>query len=200
MATSEKTTAERVTEERVGSKHSNEPFFGTLLFSFLALILLAVVAGAAWGVYRGFRLNQEQTALPSIGSLSVQEEKVETPEPPKTVKETPTSQENPQVAPDATVLLKAKGTDVKVLNGGAAKGSAGTVAESLKKAGFTKVTSGNALKDYTGVTVYYAAGLDKEAQSLKMEVAKTYPKAEAKAALKDNAETTQANLTVILGK
>ena len=186
-------------KETTSPKRSHESLFGTLLFVGITLVLVAIVGGMAWGGYRGFRLNKEQTALPSIGSLSTMAEQEEEP-----VKEDPQSVPQEQTVPAATVdqavVTKAKGTDIKVLNGGAAKGSATTAAEVLKKEGYTKVATGNTVKDYVGVVVYYAAGLEKEAGVVKTALIKAYPKVEVKAALKDNTETSQAVITVILGK
>jgi hypothetical protein len=95
--------------------------------------------------------------------------------------------------------MKAKNTDIKVLNGGAAKGSAGVVAEALKKAGYTKVTTGNTLGDYTGTTVYFSVGLDQEAGAVKQALL-SWPATVTKEAPQGNKETAQAPLTVIVGK
>lgn len=198
MTATENKEQTEATEPVSAPKRSHESLFGTLLFFVIALCVITLVAGLAWGGYRGFRLNQEQTALPSIGDLATEEKAA-----------VPTEETSPQPAapaeekatsPDTGVATKAKGTDLKVLNGGAAKGSAGVAADVLKKDGYTKVTTGNTLKDYSGVTIYHAAGLEKEAEVVKTSLVKTYPKVEAKAALKDNTETSQAPLTVILGK
>lgn len=180
------------------SKRSHESLFGMLLFLGIALVLLVLIGGVVWGGYRGFRLNKEQTALPSIGSLQTKEEQEAEPAK-EELKPAPVEPTMP-VASDQVVMTKAKGTDIKVLNGGAAKGSATTAAEALKKDGYTKVITGNTVKDYTGVVVYYAAGLEKEAGVVKTTLSKVYPKAETKAALKDNTETSQAVITIILGK
>jgi len=196
--TENKEQATTPSQEVVSPKRSHESLFGTLLFVGIALVLVALVGSMVWGGYRGFRLNKEQTALPSIGSLQMEEEQIEEPmkEEPKPASEEPTV----PVAGDQAVMVKAKGTAIKVLNGGAAKGSATTAAEVLKKDGYTKLTTGNTVKDYVGVVVYYAAGLEQEANVVKISLMKTYPKVEAKAALKDNTETSQAVITIILGK
>lgn len=179
-------------------KKSRESLFGTLLFTAIMVVILVLVLAAGWGGYKGFRANQEQTALPSIGNLAIAEQKTEVVEPEK-------SQEG-EVKEEVITNLetelrtKAKNTDMKALNGGAAKGSAGVVAEILKKDGYTKVTPGNTLKDYTGTVVYYAAGLEKEAGFVKETLLKNYPKAEIKAAIPSNTETTQAPIVVIVGR
>ena len=151
--------------------------------------------------YRGFQLNQKQSALPSIGSLSVREGSETATDPTQEVTKEPTPEPGEKATPsDEKVLSQAKNTEVKVLNGGAAKGSAATGAELLTKGGYTKVTTGNTVSNYTGVTVYYAAGLEEQAGIVREALLKTYPKAEIKPALKDNKETSQGAITVILGK
>lgn len=179
-------------------KKSKESLFGALLFTVIIVVILVLILAAGWGGYKGFRVNQEQAALPSIGSLAIEEQKTEATEP---VKSTEGEKKEQATTNSETELrTKAKNTEIKALNGGAAKGSAGVVAEILKKDGFTKVVPGNTLKDYTGTVVYYAAGLEKEAGFVKEALIKSYPKAEVKAAIASNTETTQAPIVVIVGR
>jgi len=175
------------------SRSSRQPLFGTLLFSGLVLMMLVVVALLSWWGYRGWNFTQERSALPSIAALPITEEKTESSVP---VKEEPKTEEPSQ----EELVKKTKAADIKVLNGGAAKGSAGVLGEALKKEGYTKISVGNTTGNYTGTTIYFASGLDQEAATLKASLLKSYPKTETKPALIDNKETTQASLTVILGK
>jgi hypothetical protein len=173
---------------------SRESLFGTLLFTgmvFMVLVVLGVIG--FWG-YRSWQVNKEQADLPSIAALPMTEEKQVTPpvkEEPQETKEGPTPEE---------VIRKAKGTEIKVLNGGAAKGSAAVVGDVLKKDGYTKVTVGNTTGNYTGTVVYFTTGLEKEAGVVKELLFKNYPKTVAQEALSNNKETSQAPITVILGK
>lgn len=194
----EKQTVVEVTgmqgEKNIASaRPSRQPLFGTLLFGGLVIMMLVVVALLSWWGYRGWKQAQEQSALPSIATLPMTEEKKES--------AAPVEEESPvmELSQEA-IMNKAKETDIKVLNGGAAKGSAGVVGEALKKEGYTKISVGNTTGNYTGTTVYFASGLDQEAAILKTTLLKSYPKAEAKPALADNKETSAASLTVILGK
>ncbi len=174
---------------------SREPLFGTLLFGGIALfVFLALALIGFWG-YRGWQANKEQRDLPSIASLPITEEKETVAPPVEEVKQEPI----PEMSPEE-LLKKTKETSIQILNGGAAKGSAGVVGEALKKDGYTKVTVGNTTGNYTGTTVYFANDLEKEAEILKNALLKSYPKAQVKAALVDNKETSTAPLTVILGK
>lgn len=181
---------------------SREPLFGALLFGGMILLVAAALGLIGWGVYSGWSIHQGAAALPSIGSLATEET---TPEgsvmtEKKDESVVKTEETSSGTALTAEELKKSKTTDIKVVNGGAAKGSATVVAELLKKNGYTKVSVGNTLGDYTGVVVYFAAPQEKDALALKDALLKNYPKAEVKPAIKENKETTQAILTVILGK
>lgn len=178
---------------------SREPLFGALLFGMMILLTLGAVGVIGWSAYRGFRMTEERGALPSIATLPTKEVVTE---PEKTTEEKPVveSKETASTTSTEAALKQARETNIKVLNGGAAKGSAGTVAELLKKEGFTKVTVGNSASDYTGVTVYFAPSFEQAAESVKNVLIKTYPKGTSMAAPKENKEASQASLVIILGK
>lgn len=177
---------------------SREPLFGALLFGFFFLLVGVIIAGVGWGVYQGYRASQERAVLPSIATIAVgevqQEPVAETKE---EVKEEKSSAE--PVSEEA-MLKKAQAVTIKVLNGGALKGSASTLAGTLKQAGFTKVEIGNTLKDYTGIVIYFAPEVEKEANAVKAALLKSYPKITTEPAVKTNTETTQAPLSIIVGK
>jgi len=182
------------------AKVSREPFFGTLLFGFMIFLVVVIIGAVSWGVYRGIEFNQKQTALPSISTLSQEaapKEEVAPPEADVVVENHMTTDSSASQEAD---LKKAQVLVMKVLNGGASKGSAGTLVEFLKKNAFTQVTVGNTLTDYVGTTIYYAPSLEKEAGLARDVMLKTYPKTEIKPAIKSNLETSQAPLTIIVGK
>jgi hypothetical protein len=88
---------------------------------------------------------------------------------------------------------------VKVLNGGAAAGSAGIVKGVLIGKGYGKTEAQNAEKDiYQGVVVYYGDSLESEANEVKEILKSKYPKTEIKQALTD--EEKLSEIVVILGK
>jgi hypothetical protein len=148
-----------------------------------------VIAGAGYAAYIGWKTNKDQAARPSITELAVKSEE------PRSVKEVA------PVAEEAIVpVVDAKQKDISVLNGGAAKGTAGVVADVLKQAGYTKVIAGNTAKDYSGTVIYYAAGLEKEAAALKESLIKKYPAVSVQPVVASNKETSVAVLTVIIGK
>ena len=181
-----------VADSAVPSRPSREPLLGAMLFGLLLIVTLAAIGGAGYAAYSGWKSGKERSARPSIAELAVKEREAD-PAPEAAA---------PATAAEAAAqpAVDAKSKDVSVMNGGAAKGTAGTVAEMLKQAGFTKVTAGNTVKDYTGTVVYYAAGLEKEAASLKEALIKKYPAASVSPAVAGNKETSMASLTVIIGK
>lgn len=186
-------------EEETKRPVSHGALFGKILFTVIVLLVLGVIGAIAWGGYRGLQMNTERAALPSIATLSTEEtttleaapveEKVVVPE--KKSEETATNDE---------VIKSAKATEIHVLNGGAAKGSAGTAAELLKKNGYTKTIIGNTLNDFSGVVVYFSSGKEKEAGQVKLDLIKTYPTISTKPADTTKKETALAPLVLILGK
>ncbi len=198
---------QETTEEGKGvptKKTSHEAFFGTMLLISGILLLLLLLGGIGFGGYYGWQEKKEQGALPSIGGLSTLESASPQQKEKDEKEKSPTADSGQPVSvtgmTEEQIGVKAKGTDVRVLNGGAAKGSAGSVVTLLEKEGYTKVALGNTTGNYTGVVVYFGTGLEKEAEVVKKSLLKTYPKAETKAALLDNKETTVGAITVILGK
>lgn len=181
-------------------KKSHGALFGSLLLWFLVLTIIGILAGIAWGGYRGWNMREERAALPSISTLSETDTTAKNEPAAEVVVEEEVAAPAPAAETLAEDTKKAKATEIKVLNGGAAKGSAGTATTFLTREGYTKVTLGNTLSDYAGTTVYFAVGLDKEAAILKATLLPNYPKTEVKPALPNNKETTAAPLTVILGK
>ncbi len=85
------------------------------------------------------------------------------------------------------------------MNGGAPAGTAAKVAEVLKQAGYTKVSTASSTGDFTGKTVYYASGKEKEAQALVATLAKSYEGVSAKPADAANKETATTPLVVVFG-
>ncbi len=187
-----------VIDERASviGKSSRQPLFGALLFWGLFLIFGVLIGGVIWGGYLSWNFTKDQAALPSISGLPQGSD--ESLAPVTRIEAAPIVASEPDTEGES--LKKTKGIDIQVLNGGAAKGSAGTVAENLKKDGFTKVTVGNTVNNYTDTVVYYAVGHESEADAVKKSLLKSYPKAETKSALQNNKETTVGTITVILGK
>ncbi|MFZ2299927.1 MAG: LytR C-terminal domain-containing protein [Candidatus Moraniibacteriota bacterium] len=180
---------------------SHEPLWGMFLIASMILFVVASIAGIGWVAYTNWQSARVEKNQPSITALQRQPNEQEA-----APAESPTS-ENPQAVNTDTqeqtassVALAAKKLDISVLNGGAAKGSAGILAEFLKTEGYSKTVAGNTLKDYTGTVVYYAANLEKEAEVVKESVVKKYSQAKILPADANNKETSVSQVTVIIGK
>jgi cbb3-type cytochrome oxidase subunit 3 len=89
---------------------------------------------------------------------------------------------------------------LKVLNGGAVKGSAGKAVQTLKSAGYALAVQGDAKGDYTGVTVYYREGSQADAEQVKQALIKDYPNATTQIVTDSKHETALTPVVVMLGK
>lgn len=161
---------------------------GELLIAFFILFGIAILTLAGLVSYRVVKVSSTEgvsiTAIPKEG-----------PAPDSVTDESVASEETtPVVAPDP------KQADILVLNGGAAKGSAGVLGSALEKLGYAKVEVGNATLDYIGVTVYSSKENKSVAEEVKKDILKRYPKAEWKTADPKKPETAKATIVIVLGK
>jgi hypothetical protein len=176
-----------------------EAFLGGLLLFCLVLSIIAATGFFGFAGYRYFKGIQAEKSIPSIDSLLWFEvagvsSEVVSPVSENTAAKADESKEKPAVTVDKQALT------IKVLNGGSAKGVAGTYAERLKTAGFTKTTVGNSFGNYTGQTLYHAKGQEAAAQVLKTEVVKTYPNLIVKEAPVADKDAAAATFVLILGR
>jgi len=180
---------------------SRESLWGAILFFCMLLFVTVSIASIVWIAYSQWKIERKANAEPSIAILSEQakkaQEEVVTSDT-KTVENVAVKQPNEQVS--ASDIVSAKKMALTVMNGGATKGSAGTIATFLKTEGYTKVTVGNTQSNYTGIVIYYASGLDKEANVIKTSLIKKYPKTTTLPADVKNKETFVSQITIILGK
>lgn len=192
---SEEKKQETPVVEAVAMRETNESFLGSILVLVLVILLIGVTTFFGFLGYRIWRESQITKNTPSIQKI------VEAPALPAPVTN-PTPPEEPKTETPAPALVSLDKTtlDIKVMNGGAAKGSAGTFGETLKKAGYTKVSVGNTNGDYAGAVIYYAADKQKEAELLQADVVKTYPKVTIAPIKVGNTDMAGATLVVILGK
>lgn len=180
---------------------SREPLWGAILFSCMLLFVVASIASIVWIAYSQWKIERKVSAEPSITILSEQAKKAQEETPTNDVK-TGDGEQTKQSDEKATTgdASSAKKMALTVLNGGAVKGSAGTIATFLKAEGYTSVTAGNTQSDYKGTVVYYASGLDKEASMVKTILIKKYPQTTILPADGKNKETSVSQITIILGK
>lgn len=180
-------------------KESNEVFLGGVVVAILCLLLVILAGTFGFFGYRLWKTAQVEQATPSIQELGEKPVVKEMTPQPTEPTPTPTPAPAPQTSPTPAVEDLAK-VEVKVLNGGGARGSASTLTDLLKKEGYTKATFGNTVKDYTGTTIYYTAASQKEAEAVKTIVVKTYPAVTLTAAQAGDKDATAAAVVVVLGK
>ncbi len=187
--------------EKRTSQRSYESLWGGILFACMLLFVIVSIASIGWGVYVGWRNNRLVKAEPSISVLSQQADEQQNV---GTADETKTSDGEQTKQPDEKMntidSATVKKIAISVLNGGGTKGSAGVAVTFLKGEGYTSVTAGNTLKDYAGVVIYFASGLDKEAEMIKSTFVKKYPQAKTSPADTKNKETSVSQVTIVLGK
>jgi hypothetical protein len=169
----------------------HDEFFGGLVISALALGVLLALGFFAFLGYRIY--DQRSSESLSIAEITVPESE-----------DVPESGQDEIVVeekvPENAVAADAKQLAVSVLNGGGAKGSAGVLADALKKAGFSKTTAGNADGDYSGITVFYQEGQESGAKAVLADIVKQYPKAVVSKVDPNRKETGAAPITVVIGK
>lgn len=183
---------------------------GWWLIIFLVL-LLAVLGYSVWHLVRTVKGEVVKEA-PGIQSIVVEPLKTPAPsEPAPTTPTTPatTTGTTPTTTTTDTTTGTAltpsdtlKATSLRVLNGGAAKGTAGKLLTALNKAGLSKTSVGDADSDYTGTTVYYQADSYKERAE---EVVKLLESIGTKGAVTKKAESSTGEtgntpIVIITGK
>src|SRR3989344_352411 len=179
LAINQKPQPERNVSEDTASSNfgqeqkSREPLWGALVFASMLLFVLASIGGIGWTTYVQWKAKRVAENHPSV--LLLEEP---TNEETSVVPVTPSQERGEtdnQTSSVNDVSILAKKLEIAVLNGGAAKGSAGSLADFLKKEGYNKITIGNTLNNYTGAILYYAPDVEKEVASIKENVAKKYP-------------------------
>ncbi len=180
-------------------KGSNEVFFGGVIIIVLCILLVLLTGTFGYFGYRLWQSSQITRSTPSIQELGEKVGENKSEPTPAVVESTPATTP-PTPSTSETASVDKATVEVKVLNGGGVRGSASTLTDVLKKAGYTKVTFGNTVSDYTGTTIYHAADATKVAELLKEEVIKTYPKATLLPAKAGDKDMTAASIVVILGK
>lgn len=187
------------TPEVATSQDSREVFFGGMVIVVFCVLLLVLAGTFGYFGYRLWQSSQTERMTPSIQELG-EVAAVPTPETPAPESAPVATPASPALPTPASSIPDKATIEVKVMNGGGIKGSAGTLTELLKKAGYTKATFGNTIADYTGQTIYYGADALGAAEILKTEVIKTYPEVALAPAKAGDKDTTAAFLVVILGK
>lgn len=187
-------------------KETNEVFLGGMVVGVLLLLLLVLIGTFGYFGFRLWKSAQVERSIPSIQELGekpgmgTSEPQAETPSSPESTSTSTVQTESPKVVDAGSASLDLASVEIKVLNGGAARGSAGTLVDILKKTGYTKAAFGNTTADYTGTTIYYGANTQSVAEKVKELVIKTYPAVVVAPAEANNKDATVASVVVILGK
>jgi hypothetical protein len=159
------------------------------LFTFLLVIVLAAAVGGGYWLWNN---KKQKTGSKETGSSVIIPVNQET-EPAASVEE--------QTAPesDQPTLIDPAKLKVKVLNEGAAAGTAGKVKTLLAGKGYAKAEAGNGELDSTGTFVYYSGqASSQDAEAVSKILSDNGTKAKAKEAL--TSEQKSADITVVLGK
>ncbi len=187
-------------DHRQVSRHaSREGQYGAMLLGCVVLLGCALIGASLWWLYTHVYLDVRQERA-SIARLSSDIPALETTDTEAAPEVIPVATPSAPASEEPAASADAKQEPIAVLNGGGAKGSAGTVAALLKQDGYTKVTTGNTTKDYTGVVVYHAADKAASATAIVKSLLKQYPKALSKEAPKTDAEASSGAIVVIIGK
>lgn len=165
----------------------------------MALLVFVVVgSGVALGFRRHEQAKEAADARPSIADFSPANL-------PESVSEDAIIDTAESAAPAREDAVPAKldapaGVVVKVLNGGAAGGSAGKMVMYLKTSGYAKAEAGNANGSNAGIVIYYSSGMEDEAKALQLTLLKLYKGVESKAASDAKVpEAKTAPIVVVLG-
>ena len=175
------------------------------------IIFFAVILAGVWFAPVWWRAHQVKTSgQPSIVTLSDTARKLISAEethgtgvPGDAANENQTPTTPPSIIATPTNTSKTDITKlaIKVMNGGAMKGSAAKALEIVKNAGYAAATVGNATGDYTGVSVYYAKLENKaDAEALRILLSKTYSNPTTQAVADSQSETASAPIVVMVGK
>lgn len=162
-----------------------------------SIFFLTIAVVFLWGWNHWQEVSQDkQNNKPSIGALEagVPIAAVEA-----VVKDIPQKVEEKKPDTSSSDALKAT-LDIKVLNGGAAKGSAVKVQDFLKKNGYVKTQAGSATGNYSSTVVYYLGSHEADATAVQQLLVKDYPSVSVKIATSSTAENGSAPVVVMLGK
>ncbi len=174
---------------------------GSMKEIFMALLVFAVVGGIfAFGIRYHEQTKKATDTRPSIAEFSSADI-------PKEDSTMATSDVSDSALSDNTTKDVAiarpespENITVKVLNGGAAGGSAGKIATYLKTNGYTKAEAGNANGSNTGIVIYYSSEMEDESKALQLLLLKEYKGVVSKPA--EDAKIPEAKtapMVVVLG-
>lgn len=183
--------ASPVPPEESQASSVRESVWGTVVLTAMIVCLLLAAGWIAFLGYARWRMAKAAASRVSIAVL---------PSVPVSTPSETSDGTGSLVSPAPPALIDTKALQVSVINGGGARGSAGTLGKLIQQAGYVKVTVGNAQRDYTGTTVLYTPELEREAKRLFVTVQAPFPKATLAPFDAQTKEASFSPLTVVLGK
>lgn len=166
--------------------------FGLLLAVGL-VIVAAIGALVFWSIKNTKRADGDKVSIQNISEEITKEdagsEPVKTAEPEKVPEKNGT-----EVSKSANYF----DTAIKILNGGAAGGSAGKVKELLASKGYKKLEAGNSNNTYSGTVIFYQTESKAAAEKILADIKSKYPSAQIKIA--SSSEEKSGAIVIILGK
>src|SRR3990167_9681851 len=174
----------------------NDPMVFYLILGLCAIVLLVVLSVVL--IYRGSRRNSPSSEAVTATTTDTSTDTSATSQTDQTVTDTATTPATDTASSDtqaAAPAIDKANVLVRVVNGNGRNGEAALMAKALNDAGFTKVTTGNALSRYKTTVVYYKTGKLAEAQAVE-----TVIKAKYKTNLLENPSIVKTNdVLVALG-
>jgi hypothetical protein len=167
-----------------------------IILALTGIVALAVLALTIFWVYQKFKPVRQEKKI-SIANLAEDNKKYQEV---KVVKEDEKKAQEPQekIQPPEEIIAPEK-IDVKVLNGGAAGGTATKVKDALTKAGFTKIEADNTkISGYKAVAIYYKKEFSDQIRGIKEIMKTTYGIIETKEGM--NEKEMAGDIVIILGK
>lgn len=181
-------------ESQTPSSGHISPKKENLILAVIVIIILTLVLGSGWWAWEKVKpLNQEGKI--SITNL-VEEPKEQSSE---TAQEEPKTEEQSQETPEDVKNITPADINVKVLNGGAAAGSAGKIKNTLVSEGYAKTEAGNAnLSSYKGAAIYYQKEFQEPAREIKEIIKTSFATVEIEEGI--NEKEISGDIVIIIGR
>lgn len=177
----------------------SDPMVFYLILGLCAIVLLVVLSVVL--IYRGSRRSSPSSEATTATTADTATDTSATSQTDQTVTDaatapaTDTASSDAQTAASTAPAIDKANVQVRIVNGNGRNGEAALMAKALNDAGFTKVTTGNALSRYKTTVVYYKTGKLAEAQAVE-----TVIKAKFKTSLLENPSIVKTNdVLVALG-
>lgn len=160
------------------SQEHSDPLLFYLILGLCAIILL--VALSVWLIYKSFNSTStptEETTTEETDTVKTKSEDGATITETTTTDTTTTTSEAPKPAedtPTATSEIDKASVKLRIVNGNGRSGEAGLMKTALEDDGFTNISTGNALSQYSTTVIYYNTGKIAQAKAVDAIVSQKY--------------------------